>query len=547
MRWSRAIPAAILLAAGASARADDWTQFQQNAASHGRAPGKAVEPPFALRWVWWGPDNVTFVGGRRVPKGEVPRPPKDSIGRLSFTMHAVVAGGRVVFGDLEGVLYCLDAADGSEIWKARVPGAFVHAPAIHLKNGRQTVVAPCQDGRIHAFDEKGRRLWSVKAGRPFVTPAKLDGDHLYAGSLDGRMYAVDVPSGKTAWTFDAGAPIRQPAAVADGRVFFGSEDMTFHALDAATGRELWKTEPGRMKGQSFRNTWPVVVGDKVMTFQILVEGHAEFVMEALLYHATPGGLREKRLEDWPKEREAILRWLEGDLAFAYDVEKGWQKNPGRKRSGVNPALTGGPFRKTLFVFDVEGDGKGNAVEPYQVPMGIVGGTGNSNMGPTLDAAGRPVLWWRVSASSIITGGGFGTAFSPDLSAMNLKNGDRMIYPTTRDIHKGGPGMELDNHHMLTSAGDLIYYFNPFRQARWVWLDGKRNPSGNVSTVYRRHDGGGWDGDVVYFPDRKAAGRRGIDTHGSPRTPVVIAGDALFVNELDVRALACYQTEIGGGR
>ena len=109
-------------------------------------------------------------------------------------------------------------------------------------------------------------------------------------------------------------------------------------------------------------------------------------------------------------------------------------------------------------------------------MGIVGGTGNSNMGPVLDAQGRPITWWRVSARSIITGGSFGTAFCPDLSALDLQTGDRIILPTTRDIHQGGPGMELDNHHMLTAAGDYIYYHNPFRQARWLKLDGQQNPT-----------------------------------------------------------------------
>ena len=77
---------------------DDWLQFQFDAANHGRAPNP-VEPPFQLRWVWYGEDNVVVVG-RPCPEGKVPRPPNDSVGLLSFTMHAVVADGRVIFGDL---------------------------------------------------------------------------------------------------------------------------------------------------------------------------------------------------------------------------------------------------------------------------------------------------------------------------------------------------------------------------------------------------------------------------------------------------------------
>ena len=533
-------------AAVAAAHGADWPQFQFDAASRGRAP-KPVEPPYQLRWVWYGEDNVA-VGGRPFPEGHVPRPPRDTLGLLSFTMHAVVADGRVVFGDLQGKLYCLSARDGSTVWTRQFPGAFVHAAAIWTPtedSSNNVIVAPCQDGRVHALSWDGRALWQVEAARPFVTPAKLEGGVAYAGSLDGRLYAVDVATGKVRWRYDAGAAIRQPAAIAGGRAFVGSEDMVFHAIDAATGRPLWRTRKGQMTGQSFRNTWPVVVGDKVMTFQILVDGHAEFVMEALLFNATPGDHRHKRLEHWPAERDAILKWLAGDMTWAVDGQKGWQKNPGKVRDhSRNVGLAGGPLRKSFYVFDVAGDGRGHAVEPYQVPMGIVGGTGNGNMGPVLDAKGRPITWWRVSARSIITGGGFGTSFSPDLSALDLATGDRIILPTTRDIHKHGPGMELDNHHMLTAAGDLIYYHNPFRKARWVRLDGKTNPVGAISAAYRRHDGGGWNADVVYYPTKDEAGHRAkhlFDSHGAARTPVVVADDALFVNEIDLRALACYET------
>jgi len=446
----------------------------------------------------------------------------------------------------------LDSRDGSTIWQQQFPGAFVHAAAIYKPTSGQrdpVIVAPCQDGRIYALDWGGRVVWQLRADRPFVTPAKIAKGIAYVGSLDERTYAVDVQSGQLKWRYDAGGAIRQPAAIANGRVLFGSENMIFHAVEAETGKPIWRTGKGQMTGQSFRNTWPVVVGDKVMTFQILVDGHAEFVMEALLFNATPGDHTQKRLEDWPAERKAILDWLAGDMTWAVDCNKSWQENPGTIREDTRSIHhAGGPLRKTFYVFNVEGDGNGNSIEPYQVPMGVVGGTGNSNMGPVIDAQGRPITWWRVSARSIITGGGFGTAFSPDLNALDLKTGDRIILPTERDIHRSGAGMELDNHHMLTAAGDYVYYHNPFRQARWVKLDGRRNPYGAISAAYRFFDGGGWRADVVYYPTPEEVGPRAkriYYTHGAARTPIVIADDALFVNEVDIRALACYETRSNG--
>ncbi len=534
----------IALVTSTAVGAADWLQFQYDAANRGRAP-QAVEPPFQLRWVWYGENNVV-VCGKPYPAGNVPRPPADSVGRLSFTMHAVVADRRVIFGDLEGKLYCLDARNGSAVWKRQFPGAFVHAAAIAKLSTGNVILASCQDGCVYALDWKGEQIWHYQTDAPLVTPAKTYRDTALVSSLDGRMIAFDPATGAVKWHYNAGAPIRQPAAIADGRVFFGSEDMIFHAIDAATGKRLWRTAKGQMTGQSFRNTWPVVVGDKVMTFQILIDGQSEFVMEALLYNATAGIHNQKRLEDWPRERDAILAWLSGDMTWAVDCNKGWQKDPGKIHPGSR-SLTwaGGPLRKSFYVFDVRGDGHGGAVEPYQVPMGIVGGTGNANMGPVLDAKGRPITWWRVSARSIITGGSFGTSFCPDLSALDLRTGDRIILPTQRNTNRGGPGMELDNHHMLSAAGQYIYYHNPFRQARWVRLDGKQNPAGAISAAYGRHDGGGWSADVVYYPTKKDAGPRArhmYDSHGAARTPVLIADNALIVNEIDLRAMACYETQ-----
>lgn len=525
--------------------AQDWNQFQHDSASQGRAP-EPVEPPFQLRWVWYGPGNVV-AGGRPLPEGKVPRPPTDTTAKLSFTMHAVVADRRVFFGDLKGRVVGLDSRTGDEIWMRRLPGALVHAFGV-LKDRdpeEHVVIVPCQDGTVYGLRwSNGNTLWRVRGDGPFVTPVKLHRGIAYIGGMDGVMRAIDGRHGDVKWEYHAGAPIRQACAIAGGRVFFGSEDMVFHALDAATGHRLWRTGKGQFSGQSFRNTWPVVVDDKVMTFQVLVDGQSEFVMETLLFNATPGDHRNKRLEDWPVEREAILAWLAGDMTWAADCQKSWQDNPGQVRGGRSMNFAGTRMRKTLYVFDCQGDGQGRAVEPYQVPMGVVGGTGNANMGPTLDARGRPLLWWRVSARSIMTGSGFGTAFCPDISAMNITTGDRIILPTTRDIHAGGPGMELDNHHMLTAAGDYVYYFNPFRQARWIRLDGQLNPSGRISSAYRRHDGGGWPADVVYYPSKQDAGQRALhmfDSHGAARTPLVIADGALLANEIDIRAMACYES------
>ena len=71
-----------------------WVQFQCDPAHTGRSAGPAVQPPYKLRWIWYGPGNRVHTAGRNMPIGaHAPRPPKDNHAKLSFTLQAVAADG----------------------------------------------------------------------------------------------------------------------------------------------------------------------------------------------------------------------------------------------------------------------------------------------------------------------------------------------------------------------------------------------------------------------------------------------------------------------
>lgn len=76
-----------------------------------------------------------------------------------------------------------------------------------------------------------------------ATPVVADGI-VYAGSLTGHFYALDLKTGKERWSFFTKLGFSAPAAVSAGRVFVGDSDGFFHALDAKTGKPLWKVETG---------------------------------------------------------------------------------------------------------------------------------------------------------------------------------------------------------------------------------------------------------------------------------------------------------------
>jgi outer membrane protein assembly factor BamB len=58
----------------------------------------------------------------------------------------------------------------------------------------------------------------------------IAGDRVYVGSNDGKLYVIDVASGKSVFQFEAGGPLSASPAVASGRVVIGSQDGKLFCL-----------------------------------------------------------------------------------------------------------------------------------------------------------------------------------------------------------------------------------------------------------------------------------------------------------------------------
>jgi len=57
-------------------------------------------------------------------------------------------------------------------------------------------------------------------------------------------------------------------------------------------------------------------------------------------------------------------------------------------------------------------------------MGRVGGIGYPGRAPVIDTQGRILMYWRTKSAVLLSGGTFGSAYTPDISAMDPATGDR---------------------------------------------------------------------------------------------------------------------------
>jgi outer membrane protein assembly factor BamB len=95
-------------------------------------------------------------------------------------------------------------------------------------------------------------LWTHPAGKKdgmIKSTAAIVGGRVYAASLNGEVFCLDLKTGERQWTYKS-RQLENPntfipgfkaaVAVTANAVYIGDEEGWFHAIDRATGKEKWK-------------------------------------------------------------------------------------------------------------------------------------------------------------------------------------------------------------------------------------------------------------------------------------------------------------------
>lgn len=177
---------------------------------------------------------------------------------------AVVAGDRVYVGCGIGdtyrttMLFCLDAAKGQPRWRVAtdlpvwsrpiVSGGFVFAG---IGNGRLNEADDRPAGGIlcvRAAD--GSEVWKQKLPDGVLGPLGADRRHLYFGCRDGSVYCLHRHDGALAWRRDLGSPVVAGPALdvaarlesLASRLYAVSIGGQLVCLEPATGQLLWSKD-----------------------------------------------------------------------------------------------------------------------------------------------------------------------------------------------------------------------------------------------------------------------------------------------------------------
>ncbi len=180
-------------------------------------------------------------------------------GKGAVNGGCAVSGGMVFTSDWDGShYYCLNVADGTEIWNVTVDGNAQSTPAVSVADDRAffgSYGGVCEEGGVAYCVNMttGDEIWNVTTDNSFCGSVTIGDGVVYFTEYnfygDGALYALYSENGTVKWNKTVQRSDSTPA-LADGRLYisggYGGPDNKFtdlltYCFDASTGDLLWNT------------------------------------------------------------------------------------------------------------------------------------------------------------------------------------------------------------------------------------------------------------------------------------------------------------------
>ena len=155
-----------------------------------------------------------------------------------------VSGGLVFVRDHKGTLHCVSSDLSRTLWSIDLRYSY------HVGKAFGDLYLVASGSELLAVTA-GKVLWRHDVESEVAMTPATDGRHVFVGSQQGTVVAVDLQSGKETWRTDTPGEFGYSMPVLDSGVLFmadrgvrGGRKAALNAFDAKSGKLLWSTQFG---------------------------------------------------------------------------------------------------------------------------------------------------------------------------------------------------------------------------------------------------------------------------------------------------------------
>jgi len=140
----------------------------------------------------------------------------------------------LVFASRDGNVYAVDINSHRARWKFAYDTTWAMSSTI---NAGTVYVGWSINNKINAIDlQTGKQKWEFTAGAHTYTTALIDGDSSYWGCADGNVYNLNKDTGKMQWSYSVGSPIHSSLVNDNDTLYFGTDDGRVLAVSDSNGQ-----------------------------------------------------------------------------------------------------------------------------------------------------------------------------------------------------------------------------------------------------------------------------------------------------------------------
>lgn len=132
-------------------------------------------------------------------------------------------------------------------WQKFTATADNDSPIISVLATDSIVVFATQAGNVVGMSpDKAEKLWQFDVTGRIKSELVLDGNDVYVGSFDSKLYKLGLLDGKLSWTspFHSGAPIRDSFFVGTETIYLYNAINGLYGVNKQTGKPIWQVDSG---------------------------------------------------------------------------------------------------------------------------------------------------------------------------------------------------------------------------------------------------------------------------------------------------------------